>query len=285
MPSFTRFANVRLVSRSGVTAPRLSMVYGSRPMPATDFDASIVQRTDHRPWPLPDAPWVMTQSWHDLLFAHWPIDPTQLRARIPREFELDVFDGRGWLSVVAFHMTNLSPRGVPSLPWISAFPELNVRTYVRVDNRPGVFFFSLDAGNALPVKSARALLNLPYYSATMNVSTIGNGIRYRSARRSHSSAEFIATYEPHGPLFTAAEGTLERFLTERYCLYHHNHRGAPYRLEVHHPPWSLQLAEATFERNSMATAVGFSDLGAPTMVHFARRQDAVIWMPSRLRSK
>ena len=131
-----------------------------------EFDASIVRRAEHRPWPLPEAPWVMTQTWHDLLFAHWPIDPARLRAMVPREFELDLFDRHAWLGVIPFQMTNVAPRGVPSLPWVSAFPELNVRTYVRVGDRPGIYFFSLDAGSSLAVKTARALFNLPYTRRT-----------------------------------------------------------------------------------------------------------------------
>ena len=111
----------------------------------------------------------MTQSWHDLMFAHWPVDAETLRALVPAIFELDRFDGATWLGIVPFHMTNVTPRLVPALPWVSAFPELNVRTYVTVDGKPGVFFFSLDAGNPLAVGAARALLNLPYFSATMTV--------------------------------------------------------------------------------------------------------------------
>jgi uncharacterized protein YqjF (DUF2071 family) len=172
---------------------------------------------------------------------------------------------------------------VPPLPWISAFPEVNVRTYVRVADRPGVFFFSLDAGSALAVTAARALSNLPYYSATMTVESEGNVVEYQSRRDSDDQAEFIATYEPQGRAFTAAEGTLEHFLTERYCLYHHDHSGAPYRLEIHHPPWRLQPARAVFERNTMAAAAGVNLSDAPVL-HFSKRQDMVAWMPSHLQS-
>ena len=251
---------------------------------AMNFDESILQKTGHRPWAMPAAPWVMTQTWHDLLFAHWPVAATELRSQVPPEFELDLFDGIAWLGIVPFRMTNVVPRGVPSLPWVSAFPELNVRTYVRVGDRPGVFFFSLDAGSALAVTAARALLNLPYYTATMSLNNGGSVVEYRSSRSSGPPAEFMASYEPLGEVFTAAEGTLEYFLTERYCLYHFDHSGAPYRLDIHHPPWQLQRAVATFERNTMAAAAGFI-VNDPAMVHFARRQDMVAWMPSRLSSQ
>src|SRR5688572_15046672 len=167
------------------------------------FDRSILVRTAHRPWPMPDAPWLMTQSWNDLLFAHWRVDSSQVRRAVPAAFDLDLFEGEAWLGVVPFYMTNVGIRSTPALPWMSAFPELNVRTYVRVADRPGVYFFSLDAGSALAVKAARALLNLPYHSATMTVSPIVGGVEYRSSRTSGASAEFEARYGPVGPEFTA----------------------------------------------------------------------------------
>ena len=106
------------------------------------FDRSIVESTGHRPWPMPSAPWIMTQSWNSLLFAHWRVDASQVRRLVPGVFDLDLFDGEAWLGVVPFNMTNVGVRAAPALPWLSAFPELNVRTYVRVSDRPGVGTFS-----------------------------------------------------------------------------------------------------------------------------------------------
>ncbi len=106
-------------------------------------------------WPLPAPPWVMTQSWHDLLFAHWPVDAEKLQALIPERLQIDTFDGRAWLAVVPFRMTNVRLRGTPAVPWLSEFPELNVRTYVVCDGKPVVWFFRLDAGNSLSVAIAR----------------------------------------------------------------------------------------------------------------------------------
>src|ERR1044071_7838186 len=102
---------------------------------------------------MPDAPWIMTQTWHDLLFAHWPIDPRVLRASVPLPLALDIFDGRAWVGVV------------PPPPRLSSFPELNVRTYVTVGGRPGVYFFSLDATSPIAVWSAKRIFRLPYFRA------------------------------------------------------------------------------------------------------------------------
>ena len=252
---------------------------------AHDFNAAILKEVAHRPWSMPDVPWVMTQTWHDLLFAHWPVEPRDLRAKIPTPFELDVRDGVAWIGIVPFHMTNVGPRGVPSLPWVSEFPELNVRTYVRVNDRPGVYFFSLDAGSLLAVQAARTLLNLPYYSASMTVTPHAGIIEYESCREGASAlAEFRATYGPTGSPFIAAEGSLDYFLTERYCLYHVNQSGAPYRLEIHHPPWSLQPAHADVARNSMAEANGIALPDRAPLLHYAKRQDMVAWAPTGLKA-
>jgi len=225
----------------------------------------------------------MTQTWNDLLFAHWAVDPGELRSRIPGDFELDLYDGKAWIGIVPFYMTNVSARGVPSLPWISEFPELNVRTYVSVADRPGVYFFSLDAGSALAVRTARALLNLPYFSAIMQVSTHGDTVAYDSRRNGgRHRAEFAATYEPSGRAAAPTPGTLEYFLTERYCLYNRNHRKVPYRLEIHHLPWPLQRAEARLARNELAAANGLSLPSAPPLLHFSKRQDVVAWAPTSI---
>lgn len=225
----------------------------------------------------------MTQTWHDVLFAHWPVDARAVRQKVPPDFDLDLFDGNAWLGVVPFRMTNVAPRGVPSLPGISEFPELNVRTYVRVDDRPGVYFFSLDAGSTLAVRAARVLLNLPYYSAAMTVNTQSESVEYDSRREDGlGAAKLSATYRPVGARFQPVIGSLEYFLTERYCLYNLDHRGGPYRLEIHHPPWPLQPADAEFTVNTMAATAGLLLPELKPLLHFSKRQDMVAWLPTAL---
>jgi uncharacterized protein YqjF (DUF2071 family) len=246
----------------------------------SDFNHGILNETAHRPWPMPSGPWLMSQTWNDLLFAHWRVAKDRLRELVPARFELDLFDGEAWVGVVPFTMTNVAPRFVPALPWISAFPELNVRTYVRVDDKPGVFFFSLDAGNAVAVGAARTLLNLPYFTADMKVAVDG-AIDY-SSRRQSGAAEFRARYRPHGNPRTPAPASLEYFLTERYCLYAVDHLGHAYRLDIHHPVWPLETAEAEIHVNTMADAAGLRLPALPPLLHFAKRQDMVCWGPQRI---
>ena len=129
----------------------------------------------HRPYPPPNASHVMHQTWHDLLFMHWRVPAESLRQHLPTALSLDTFDDSAWIGIVPFRMSDVRPRFLPALPWLSAFPELNVRTYVTLDGRPGVWFFSLDAGNPLAVWIARAWFKLPYFTADITSSTRGRG--------------------------------------------------------------------------------------------------------------
>ena len=245
-----------------------------------DFNYTILQDTAHRPWPMPAAPWLMTQTWHDLLFAHWPVDIAALHGYLPRRFEIDTFEKQAWIGVVPFRMSNVAPRGVPAMPWLSAFPELNVRTYVRVNGRPGVYFFSLDATNPIAVGVARTLVHLPYFTAAMSIEHDGDGwIHYRSRRRrsTPTAAELEARYRPIGPVTPPVEGTLEHFLTERYCLFTVDRSSCAFSLDIHHPPWPLQRAEAIWQRNTMADAAGLRLPPLAPLLHFSKRQDMVAW--------
>lgn len=245
----------------------------------SDFPTGIAAQVRHRPWPLPGGAWIMTQTWHDLLFAHWPVAADHLRALLPPGLELDLFDRTGWLGVIPFHMTNVAPRATPALPWISAFPELNVRTYVRAGGKPGIYFFSLDATNPVAVAIARTFFRLPYYTASMQVADDDACVRYRSRRtaRRAPTAAFRAQYRPVGSGFTATPGSIEYFLAERYCLYTVDERSTLRRLDVHHPPWLLQRAEADIEENTMADAAGVRLPSIAPLLLFAKRQDTLAW--------
>lgn len=226
----------------------------------------------------------MAQSWHDLLFAHWPVEIATVRVQIPERLRVDTFDGQAWLAVVPFRMTGVRLRGTPPVPWLSAFPELNVRTYVTCNGRPGVWFFSLDAGNPIAVAIARAWFHLPYFRARMLCLERDGWIEYAS-QRTHSAAPTAALdgrYSPVGPVILPQAGTLEHFLTERYCLYTVDGRGRLIRAEIHHPPWPLQVAEAEFSQNSMAAAAGILLPASKPLLHFAKRQDVVVWRPERV---
>jgi hypothetical protein len=231
-----------------------------------------------RPWPAPASPWNMRQKWHDLFFMHWPVAERNLRQLIPQALELETFEGTAWVGVIPFHMPGIRFRGLPPIPGLSAFPELNVRTYVRYGEKPGVWFFGLEAASAIAVSAARRWFHLRYFRARMSVDEIGDTIIYKSHRthRGAPEADFRVKYRPTGEVCRAVRGSLDYFLTERYCLYaavgHTIFRG-----EVDHPPWPLQAAEAEIETNSMAASHGIALPNTRPLLHFARFQDVKIW--------
>jgi uncharacterized protein YqjF (DUF2071 family) len=232
--------------------------------------AAVTNDTAHRPWPLPDEPWANAQTWIDLAFLHWRVDADELRRAVGRSVELDTFDGDAWLGITPFLLTGFLLRGVPPLPKLSTFPELNVRTYVTRDGKPGIWFFSLDAGSTLAVEGAKRLYKLPYHRAQMSYVRADDRVQYESAR---SGAAFSGSYRGTGNLFRAEPGTLEHFLTERYCLYTED--GARvYRADIHHPPWDLQRGEATIDLNTMAPLALEDD---EPHVLFSPRLDVVVW--------
>jgi uncharacterized protein YqjF (DUF2071 family) len=240
------------------------------------------QRTDHRPWNLPKGAWRWRQSWLDLLFAHFPVPAAKLQALVPDGVEIQEFDGTSWVGLVPFRMEGVTPRHFPDLPGLSAFPELNLRLYVDVGGRPGVWFVSLDAANAVAVWAARRFFHLPYFHATMNVKRQGERIQY-SCERTNSPVRFRGTYYPKSSESESKPGSIEHFLTERYCLYTRHANGALLRADVHHVPWPLQRAGADIEENVVAGPQGIELAGPPALLHFARRLDVVVWNVERVR--
>ena len=232
----------------------------------------------------------MRQTWHDLLFMHWPVSAEVLRSHIPPDLKIDTFDGQAWIAVVPFRMSDIAPRGLFPVPWLSAFPELNVRTYVTRHGRPGVWFFSLEAGNALAVQIARTWFHLPYFHANMKceqvlgISEVPDTLRYASNRihRNAPPANFAAKYKPIAEPFDAQPGSLEYFLTARYCLYTSDSKGNIYRGEIHHAPWPLQLAEAEVMTNTMTHWLDITLPDVPPLLHFSRKLEVVVWGLERI---
>jgi hypothetical protein len=226
----------------------------------------------------------MKQNWHDLLFAHWEVPTDEVRPLVPAALDLDLFDGKAYVAVAPFHMSGIRARMFPALPGLSRFPELNVRTYVRYRDIPGVYFFSLDAANLPAVWSARVAYGLPYFHAEMSARSSGEGVEYRSRRRqatdlqAENQAEFRGRYWPVSRPKRREKDSLEGFLTERYCLYAVR-RDKLLRAYIHHLPWPLQDAEAEIEVNTMAKAAGLELPESRPLLHFSRFLEVLIWWP------
>jgi uncharacterized protein len=232
----------------------------------------------------PSRPWAGRMRWCDLAFLHWPVAPNALRPLIPPGLAIETFDGDAWLGIVPFRMEGVRVRGTPPLPTVHAFPEINVRTYVRGAGRVGVWFFSLDATSRLAVRGARWLYNLPYFDAdidaTREVDSAGHEtIRYTSRRvhRAAPSAGFAASYSAKGDPCEAVPGTLDHFLAERYCLFMYDDRRELGLLDVDHAPWTLRRGRADIRVNSMAAAAGIQLPDIAPIVHIGDDLDVRAW--------
>lgn len=241
-------------------------------------------RDNNRPWPAPSEPSIMTQTWENLMFMHWPVRPEQLRPFIPEELEIDTFDGSAWVGITPFVLSSIRWRGLPPIPGAAGFPEINVRTYVRAGRKPGVFFFSLDAASKLAVEGARLSFGLPYFLSDARVDPVRDGVHYRTTRIDDraSRATFVGEYRPTSQIQIAEPGTLEYFLTERYCLYTRAWRDAIWRAEIDHKPWPLQNAEADVRINTMASAAGLELPEHEPLLHFSRYIDVKVWRIRRV---
>jgi hypothetical protein len=237
-------------------------------------------RIEHRPFHLPRGPWVGRQSWHDLMFFHWPVPADALAHLVPPPIQIQEFEGTSWVGLVPFRITDLTPRWSPAVPWLSSFPEMNLRLYVEHKGKPGVWFVSLDAARWLAVQAARRLAHLPYFHATMRVGERGERVQYASDRLGASRAvAFAATYWPTALPAEAKRGTLEYFLVERYALFTADHRGRIWTIDIHHQPWPLQPAHADIGLNTVASAQNVPSDRGDRLLHFSRRQDVVVWAP------
>lgn len=251
----------------------------------------ILRTVAQRPWAPPHGRWVMMQTWRHLLFAHWPIPAETMRDLLPPNLPLDTYDGVAWLGIVPFHMTGIHLHGLPDIAPFTRLLECNVRTYVNVDGKPGVYFFSLDADNRVEVEVARAWYHLPYFKARFSCSfpqdtpdaAVPDGLdgetRYSVTRsdRRLATGTFTARYRPIAPGRQPQQGTLEDWLTARYALYTTDRRGRLYRGDIFHQPWQLQAAEAEITQNTLADAHHLRLPDTAPLLHYSRRLDMVAW--------
>ncbi|MEB1808198.1 MAG: DUF2071 domain-containing protein [Bacillaceae bacterium] len=227
--------------------------------------------------------WLMAQTWSSLLFAHYKVPKSLLRSLIPRCFEVDTFENQAWISVVPFIMSGIRARGLPEFSFTPTFAELNVRTYVTFNGRPGVYFFSLDANSTLAVVLANVTYNLPYRHANMKCSIQGDTIEFYSERTDPRANKgiFSAKYQPVGDIYYSTPGTLEEWLTERYALFVTRNQGI-YEGKIHHDPWSLQSAKADIYVNTVSESVGIPIKDPPNLLQYAKKLEVVVWPPKKV---
>jgi uncharacterized protein len=233
-----------------------------------------LEHVEHRPWPIPARGWFLGQTWEDLLFAHWRLPFEVVRPHVPAGLEVETHDGTAWLGITPFRLTALRARGLLPVPGFSTFLELNVRTYVNAEGeKPGIWFFSLDASSRLAVEAARRGYRLPYFHARMSAISRDDSIEFECVRLSEPGRVFSGRYRANGPVTRAVTGSLEWFLAERYCLYTTDRHDRLCRAEIHHEPWPLQPAEAEIGLTSISPL----ELEGDQVCHYSRSQDVVIW--------
>ena len=251
-------------------------------------DVIVSGRTE----PVPRQPWLLRMRWSELLFAHWPMAPELVEHHLPRGLQLDTFEGQAWVGVVPFLISDFAPRNCPAIPPLNRFLELNVRTYVLHNGRPCVWFFTMDAASRLAVRAARAMFHLPYMDADMGLchsppysmppAGSSTTIHYRSQRthRGEPPARFEASYRLAGESFQAERGTLEHWLTARYCLISADRIGRLYRGEIDHEPWILAAAAWELRENTLGEAWGFDFSSQPHLL-MAKSSAVRAWLACR----
>lgn len=234
----------------------------------------LLNTTNHRPWPLPESRWKYYQEWNKSLFMHWTVDPAIIEPLIPADITLDLFEGKAWVSVVAFTMQKIRPRHLPFFKPISDFHEINVRTYVTKNNKPGVYFINIEAQKAVSVFLSRNISGLPYEKAVMHRKEQPALCIYTSSnlpKKFHLHAEYEITKKD------ITKTPLDLFLTERYCLY------VPvqnqfYRYNIHHVAWPLQAV--TIHKLTLQYQIGHFWVNSntpPLLSHYSEGVKVVAW--------
>lgn len=204
---------------------------------------------------------VMKQTWSELLFLHWQYDAEEIQSTLPKGLHVDTHQGNAYLGVVPFLMQKIRPTGLPPVPKLSWFHELNLRTYVHDDKgRPGVWFYSLDCDQPIAVELARKLFHLPYQHAQMSFQR-DDELRTFSSKRRGSDVNQNFHYQPkhsEQAYQKAQEGSLDFFLVERYLLYSSDRRGQLYSGRVHHEPYQIQEAKVSEHSAELLNLEGFS---------------------------
>jgi len=230
---------------------------------------------------IPPGSRVGRQRWNHLLFAHWPVDPRQVQATLPRGLWVDTFDGVAYVGVVPFFMERVRPVGLPALPWLSWFLELNVRTYVHdAQGHSGVWFYSLDCNQPIAVLIAQHFFHLPYFHARMSSRRGAGGIHFESQRRGVAGGAHRFSWHPGDetePARLAVPGTLDFFLVERYRLFAADRAGRLRQGRVHHAPYRLHTPVVSEFSTEPARQAGFDLSGPPVSLLAARAVDVSIF--------
>ena len=232
----------------------------------------IILHTDHRTWALPTARWAYYQEWNRVLFLHWKVSATELQKLLPKRLTLDLHEGSAWISLVPFTMEKIRPNGIPAFSPISNFHEINVRTYVTTEGKPGVYFLSIEAQKYLSAYIARKASGLPYEKSAI-IREINNIKHAYTSVNQKKAFHLNATFETGNPI--TDKTPLDIWLTERYCLYLDDNNQV-YRYQIHHHPWALQEVQI----NNLTTAYNIGNISLhtpPDLAHYSEGVQVIAW--------
>ena len=240
----------------------------------------LLQTVSHRKWPLPIKSWSYYQEWNKALFLHWRVPADTLQQLLPSGLTLDTFENEAWISIVAFTMEKIRPKNLPSFSPVSHFHEINIRTYVIHNGKPGVYFLNIEAEKQLSAVISKMLSGLPYEKAKMKRNH-QNEIQTYSSNQKKKGFEFAANYQVSNNTISKSE--LDLWLTERYCLYL-DKGGENYLYEIHHLPWELQ--EVRISDIHTNYQIGSIDLNRkPDLIHYSKGIDVIAWKKELIKSK
>ena len=233
---------------------------------------NIILHTSHRPWALPSGKWAYYQEWNRVLFMHWKVPANEIQQLLPANLTLDTHNNTAWISLVPFTMEKIRPNGIPAFTPISNFHEINVRTYVTADNKPGVYFLNIEAQKYLSAYIARQLSGLSYEKSVIERQIDSIQHTYKSVNQS-KAFQLNAVFETGNPVNNKTP--LDIWLTERYCLYL-GVNNQLYRYQIHHQPWELQ--EVQLKSLETVYTIGNISLNRPPdLAHYSEGVQVIAW--------
>ncbi|MED3662044.1 DUF2071 domain-containing protein [Ureibacillus sp. FSL K6-8385] len=221
-------------------------------------------------------PWVMKQTWNDILLLHYPVKKERLEIYLPPNLSLDTFQGTGWMTIVPYLMKSAGIRGLPSIPMGKGMPGINVRTYVKAGEKPGIYFLNLGIHQRFAAKLAKELFHLPYFSADLSFSKKGKMIEVESRKFPFSLSCQIRVQTSS---FVMEKGSLGEWLLERYCFYTANPKGKLLRCDIFHDPWLLQDAEIIGLENHILRTFNIKPESSLPILHYSRQLHVHLWPP------
>ena len=234
----------------------------------------ILNHKDHRPWKLPDEKWKFYQEWNNAIFFHFKVDLEELKKHVPKELEIDLFRGESWVSVVAFTMEKIRPKNIPAFSPISNFHEINIRTYVKKNNKTGVYFLSIEGGTKLSCKIAKYISDLPY-----RYSLIERSSKHYSSINLKFKDELCFKFEIGKQIEQKSE--LDNWLTERYALFQETDNYIN-EYEIHHLPWLVNDVEV---KSLKCFYPRFKNLlnNKPDKMQYSKGVKVVAWGKNRIK--